>query len=103
MSDQHLPEPLPPLPPWPGMRYVIDAAGPENVSIAQRRIDLPGTHPSTDVSFTNIRVVKCWQRGEPDLIPARVERALHLALSCCDSMTGNCDDEAVKRAWRDSK
>jgi hypothetical protein len=88
---------LPPLPEWPGKRYVIDLESDKAVNIIR---DSP-CGPSQIQAFG--RVVGVFQRREPDPVPARTARALHDALSCCHPLTGECDGLAVGQVWETSR
>lgn len=88
---------LPPMPKWPGKRYVIDVESDEDIAIRTS-----GPHSSMDIRVFG-QVVAEYQSEQPDPIPDRVARALHVALSCCDPDSGECDDKAVRRIWEGSR
>jgi len=87
---------LPPMPQWPGQRYVVDVESPGDVA----EVD----HRSSGITARVVgRVVAVYQASAPDPIPPRMERALHSALGCCHPATGDCDGLAVARVWKDSR
>lgn len=97
-KDETITVQLPPLPEYPGRRFVFDVFK-EGDAVFEHK----GDSKIWDVSATG-RLVSVYERVVPDPIPERVERALRAAIELGRGATNEVRlDRMVRNAWQQSK